>query len=238
MSVRDKPSIVAIAHTGPSKLAFTGGALRANRSLKEYSKHFNVYLILPPTCTSLSYSNVDSLRSELKPRDIVILDTYLKPILSSTPLSFTYLLIPQKLLRLTLKGFENLITKQSVIVVLNEIPKCLKIGSMIKSKLESPALALLQLPLFYHEKRRRENISRALRLWYEELYKGKYIDMLAGMNIANLRLSIEQSKLLKIFSKTMIYFLQLVEPYPMKWDLSGVASSTRWTPEYHLMKMI
>jgi hypothetical protein len=42
-SSRERPSILVVASPTP----LTGGGLRAHRSLKEYTKHFNTHLFIP-----------------------------------------------------------------------------------------------------------------------------------------------------------------------------------------------
>lgn len=90
--MENKPDLIAVAHVGAFKFAPSGGALRTGRSLKEYSKHFNVCLVLPPTHAYIDSSLLSSLKNELNLYDIIVLDTRLKPILTRSSLNFIFTL--------------------------------------------------------------------------------------------------------------------------------------------------
>ncbi|MCX8199226.1 MAG: glycosyltransferase [Sulfolobales archaeon] len=179
-------SILVIADVGLSKTASTGGVLRSSRSIREYSRHFNTYLILPPTYAS-SIDIFMDLKKELGAAEINHLKVWPRILLGNERLTFIYPTIPSKVLRLLLGNLNRHRNAPDAIVVLNETYDCLSIGRVAKEYFNSPSLALLQLPLLYHDRSRREQIEKAFELWYKEVYSGEWF----GKLIRELRTRLE-----------------------------------------------
>lgn len=197
--MKNKPTITVVSHVGMTEYAPTGGVLRATRSVAEYVKHFNVNIILPPSYRH-SPINLQELKNKLNVNEIIILDTRLRPILNNERITFIYPLIPSGLLGLLIKGLKSEGVKSSAVIVLIEVPDCLKIGCIIKNEFNIPTSALIQLPIFYYDKKRLENIKKAFYIWFEELYKGE----LSGKFIRKLKSYLEITTAHSIFTQKIL----------------------------------
>jgi glycosyltransferase involved in cell wall biosynthesis len=147
----------------------SGGGIRAIRSLKEYTKHFNTYLLLP---WGIWYDKVLCLELsntlEMLKREGVKLGGFCKrssfrlwhPIQLEIPIHY----------ECKIKNDDY-----SIIVVLHEVWNAVVTGYTLSKYFKVPSIALLQLPPFYN-RRRYERIVNALML-YREITKenGKFI---------------------------------------------------------------
>lgn len=195
----EKSNVLVVADVGSPNVLPTGGALRSTRSIKEYSKHFYVNLVIPATCKLASYE-LQLLKDGLGVQDVNPVEAKLK-FLGDSRLAFTYLAIPPKALRMLLR-IDKLRARPKAIVVLNEPCDCLCIGRLLKEELNAPSLAMIHNPLFYHDESRREAITNAFRLWYDELYRDSYVGKLVRKLRARLVLLLTHSRIAKELLKS------------------------------------
>ncbi|MEM4913959.1 MAG: glycosyltransferase family 4 protein [Desulfurococcaceae archaeon] len=161
-----KAAILVVAEVSTEETVPTGGVLRSTRAIKEYTKHFNVYLLISPHLKA----DPTYVKNSLGVEDTIQCALFPRALFSKERLSFTYIMIPPRVLRLLMKNPRRLNVDPDAIVVLNESYNCLSIGRVLKEEYGAPSLAMLQLPVLYHDKRRREQIVKAFELWYQELY--------------------------------------------------------------------
>ncbi|MEL9940916.1 MAG: hypothetical protein QW348_08550 [Ignisphaera sp.] len=157
----EKPSIICVSNPLP----YTGGGLRALRSLKEYSKHFNTHLFFShPLSKSRKEvgKEVREVVKELMNSNIKVVGYIEHPNFIRKIRFFgevTQLLFPATLrLHIGVGNFE-------AVVALHETFDAIYIGNAIGDLLEIPKIGLLQLPPFYSSKKRLRNILKASVLW-------------------------------------------------------------------------
>jgi len=140
-----------------------GGGIRAIRSLKEYAKHFNVYLFLPwgiwydrTLCLELSNTLEKLSREGVKLGGFCKRSSFRlqRPIRFEVPVHYEC------------KIESN---DYNIVVVLHEIWNAVVTGRVLSEYFEIPSVVLLQLPPFYNQKRH-ERIINALTL-YRDLTK-------------------------------------------------------------------
>ncbi|MEM3186656.1 MAG: glycosyltransferase family 4 protein [Conexivisphaerales archaeon] len=182
--ILEKSNVLVVADVGLPNVVLTGGVLRSTRSIKEYTKHFYVNLVIQPRYKFTSYE-LQLLKNDLGVQDVNPVEAKLK-FLNDSRLAFTYIAIPPKVLRMLLR-IDKLKARPKAIVVLNEPSNFLSIGKLLKEEFNVPSLAMIQLPLFYSDKRRREAITNAFRLWFNELYRDSYV----GKFVRELRTRLE-----------------------------------------------
>jgi glycosyltransferase involved in cell wall biosynthesis len=160
-----------------SPAPFTGGGLRALRSLKEYARYFTTYLFIPQRLWSYrdalrrSTSYIRELRSlgvrlagfSRLPKAVPVLHEVLGTRVFGS------------LLPLLIPGVAHLevgATDYGAVVVLHEVWDAIYSGAALAELFEVPSAVLLQLPPFYSSRERYLNIMGATLLW-RELLGGK-----------------------------------------------------------------
>jgi glycosyltransferase involved in cell wall biosynthesis len=156
-----KPRLLAVAKPAPQ---LGGGALRAARSLREYSRHFNVSLFIP--------WELWEDRGLLKGLE----NTGVAPAGYShlpKPLSLLGRLTGLRLVDVATQLVPGLVRVESpraswdAVVALHENWDVVHAGSIITRETGSPSMALLHDPPFYASRERLLNIVKALLLWRE-----------------------------------------------------------------------
>ncbi|MEM0002081.1 MAG: glycosyltransferase family 4 protein [Desulfurococcaceae archaeon] len=188
-----KATILVVGEVSAEDTISTGGALRSTRAIKEYARHFDVHLLMPP------HLKVDPayVKNSLGVKDTIQCALFPRALFSEGRFSFTYVMIPPRALRLLMKNPRRLSVDPDAIVVLNETYDCLSIGRVLKEEHGTPSLAMLQLPVLYHDKRRREQIVKAFELWYQELYADGKLVGLIGKLRTRIELLVAWSRLMK-----------------------------------------
>ncbi|MEM4436999.1 MAG: hypothetical protein QXO22_08665, partial [Thermosphaera sp.] len=225
--MENKPTITVISQVGVSGYIPTGGVLRSIRSLTEYAKYFNVHLIIPPYY-KFNSTTLQGLKINLGVNEINHLDTKLRPILNNERLSFVYPLIPSKILGLVLKGLEKREVIPNAVVVLNETLDCLRIGCLIKDRFNIPSLALIQLPIFYYDRKRLRNIKKVFDVWFGEVYEGEVL----GRFVREFRNSLE------IMIRHSIFVEKILQNYDVLVAVSKAVAlemGSKWRSKFHVL---
>lgn len=222
----ERPVLITVAMAGKASFAAIGGVTRAYKSIIEYTKHFKVYLILPPTIGARV--DIMSLKNELGVHEVIPLRTSVRPLLTSDRLGFVYFYIPHQILKHMIRGLERVKVEPSAVVVLNEPPEYLTIGSFLGERLNVPAMALLQLPVFYHDVRRRQNIAQALHLWYKELYRDEGLSRFTRWLRARVELMARHSRFAKNVLKNYDILVAISKSIP-------VEMGPEWTNKIHAL---
>jgi len=166
VNIKDNSKILVISRALP----ITGGGLRALRSLREYAKHFDVYLFIPWDL----WNDKQLLREA---------SNYLRELRSmgirfggfssrSSTLHFASNALKSLVARVLFIPFVPKIIRIDVgmldydaIIVLHEPWDAVCSGYVLAEIFNAPAMVLLQLPPFYGSTKRFKNILKALALW-------------------------------------------------------------------------
>jgi len=150
-----------------------GGAYRARKSLLNYTKHgFETHLILP-IIDRKSYN--EEIISELERSGVRFhgsLGSTSETIILEKIRAALFLIIPRAFVHTDLGSLPR---DADVVVSLHETYDALWSARYIASRIGKPSMALLQLPLFYSSKKRREAISKAIELYYDFTFGGSMI---------------------------------------------------------------
>jgi glycosyltransferase involved in cell wall biosynthesis len=192
MEEREKLNLLVVAH--PSHL--TGGGIRALRSLREYSKHFNTFLFIPWG----SWGNKKTLQksldhlNELKRSGIKIVGFSSLPsmILKSQEVFKTRMFI--ELFPYIFPGSQRIEVaegKYDAVMVLNEPWDSVYSGKILAESFNIPSAVLLQLPPFYGSRDRFSNIMKS-RLMWRELISNKTVEKILYEGEALFKSSLEE----------------------------------------------
>ncbi|WP_440060025.1 glycosyltransferase family 4 protein [Thermogladius sp. 4427co] len=166
---------------------FSGGAIRALKSIEAYRKSFNI----------LIYELVRTKSDPTSSRDRDVVKVYSSPVLRALfKLRLEFLLgltpnsISKRMVRIVGDASK---TEVGAVVSLHERLEFLRLGSILRDEYEAKSAALLQLPVFIRDRRRREEIVRAYDKWYSALYPGS-VKELAGRARTRLELAVSSSR--------------------------------------------
>jgi len=172
--------------TGPLD-APTGGLYRAHKSLEEYKKYFDV--------SPIFLIDDKSKCSEKLTNDIfMICRKRLGELLTSARLDALHIYFPNLLLEKLLYRLPVLSKNIDVLIQFHEVAELIKLGVLLKNRLGSKAIAVLQNPPFVTDKLRRENIWRAYKLWYSELYSDDKFKKFMGIIRRKIELATYESR--------------------------------------------
>ena len=150
-----------------SPLPFTGGGLRALRSLREYIKYFKVYFFI----TGFSYKALPeliNLLKLLKSMNVGLSGFSQMPEMIFKPRKILGTRIVESILPLMMPNLAHIrinTLNYNAIIVLNEGWDYVSNGAILAEFLKIPSMVILQLPPFYSSRRRFSNILRAILLW-------------------------------------------------------------------------
>ena len=167
---KDEPNVLVIASPSPIT---GGGGLRALRSLKEYVKHFNVFLFTPWGLwdnKKILQESAIYLR-DLKNVGVRFAGFSRMPKAIHRPREIIGTRLFELFLSLTLPSMARMnvgIVDYDAIVVLHEVWDAVYSGIATKELFGAPSAIILQLPPFYGSRRRFLNIMKAT-LWWREL---------------------------------------------------------------------
>lgn len=145
-----------------------GGSLRALRSIKEYTKYFDVHLFLPHGAKKLLSTSLEHLRNLVRSGIViggfsklpVVIDSVDSALSGRVPTALTSLIFS-----FIAKPRLFVQNDYGCIISLHEDVDSVYAGYILSNLLSAPALCLLQLPPFYGSKERLRNILKAHILW-------------------------------------------------------------------------
>lgn len=159
---------------------FTGGVFRSTRSLREYSKHYDVYLIVPRINVGLTEQVKQQLIRDIGLTgvlDYAVRFTYAGIFHERYP-NLLYIALPDFARNIVVK-YERPPRTPDAVVVLNEPVWHVALGKRLKEEYGVRSMVLFQLPPFYADKQRRELILMAFLQWFRELYGDEVVESLA-----------------------------------------------------------
>jgi len=150
-----------------------GGPYRAKKSLIEYPRRgIEPYLLVPPVERDF-YDEREILELAVKGVKIVgFLGFTSGSLLSRRAREALYPVIPRLLIPVSVR--ERLM-HVDVVVSFDKPLEMMWPAYFLASKLEKPAVAVLQTPAFYASKHRREAIYQAMKLHYSSVYEGSAV---------------------------------------------------------------
>lgn len=191
-AISKSPNIIVVSRGVGIKKGMGGGELRAFKSITEYTRYFNVFLL--PPINMWDEFDVSCLRSDIRVLKPAV-NPLIKKIYSNPKFNFIHILTPYTILRSLVK----LNTPRYIdgVIVLHEHLDTLSLGRVLSRESNVPSMALLQLPPFYGDRRRYHEIMKALKIWYQELYPREYVKKFLGRFIARFRACNSSSKAMK-----------------------------------------
>lgn len=198
-------------------LPFTGGTLRSTRSIKEYSRHYKVYLITPDPVAYRKAAASPQLVQELTISRLLAFEArfrFLEPVY----LRYDYILyasLPAQLFNWITRA-ENPSEPPDAVIVLNESVRHLTLGAMFKERYGVPSMAVFQLPLFYADRERREQISRAFKAWYRELYDDSWLGRSVREVLRTLELAARSSRKVRKLCEKQDVFVAVSRSIPVE----------------------
>ncbi|MEM4436520.1 MAG: glycosyltransferase family 4 protein [Thermosphaera sp.] len=175
----------------------SGGSTRSTKSIIEYSKYYDVDLIVPRV-VEWSRTKLKEVTSTFNIRKILHFSIKGKPVnmLHERFSSLLYVCFPEKIHKLFVR-IEQSGNVPNAIIVLNEPASHIYVGNILIEKFEAPSMLMLQLPVFYCRKERREQIARALIIWYRNLYGDNFLNEISRSIFGMLDLECSHSKKLR-----------------------------------------
>ncbi|MEM1801446.1 MAG: glycosyltransferase family 4 protein [Desulfurococcaceae archaeon] len=205
----------------------TGGVMRSTRSIVEYSKYFDIDLIIPRV-----------LNTDIKSEEIAR-SFNIEEVLSFSVKGKILGLIHERYPALFYIGFPVFIHKWLVksgsptrppdaIVILNEGLSHVIVGKRFKEKYGVHSMVLLQLPPFYHDKERRRHIRQALKSWYKELYGDSFLAEYSRRILRSIDLWLLDSKRVRSFYESHDLLVAVSRSIPLE-------MGEEWINKFHVL---
>lgn len=194
----------------------SGGSTRSTKSIIEYSKYYDVDLIIPHV-TEWSRTKLEEVKSTLNIRKILQFSIKGKPVnmLHERFSSLLYVCSPEKIHKLFVR-LEQPDKVPNAIIVLKEPASHIYVGNILIEKFEAPSMLMLQLPVFYQRRERREQIARALIIWYRNLYGDSFLNEISRRVFGMLDLECSHSKKFKNTLKKYDLLVSVSKSIPLE----------------------